>query len=333
MFFAKATYAELRQGYTNRNGFIFTTLTDPANVHDAIVVHVLQSAGCITPQLPHSSRSFAEHLALIQSEGLEKAIVISDEIGWLSQCPSLQFLWVIPSDSAADGFDFSPLYHMPCVKWLRCQTAYGIAGKLHGEIDYGKVPGLRCLYVSHTKYEYGFANAQDLQSLNLCAYQGNDLADVIGGESLDWLSLTQGKIHSLNGLHKAKSLKSLSLCYQRNLTDISALVNVKSTLFQLCLDQCSHITDFSALSALSALEYLELQGNSILPNLSFLCNMPNLKVLNLGMDVADGDLRLCMNVPYVTCKNRRHFNLRDAELPKRLCSVQDDHGVELWRRC
>ena len=61
--------------------------------------------------------------------------------------------------------------------------------------------------------------------------------------------------------------------------------------------------------------------------------MPNLKVLNLGMDVADGDLRLCMNVPYVTCKNRRHFNLRDAELPKRLCSVQDDHGVELWRRC
>lgn len=105
MFFTKATYAELRQGYTNRNGFIFTTLTDPANVHDAIVVHVLQSAGCITPQLPHSSRSFAEHLALIQSEGLEKAIVISDEIGWLSQCPSLQFLWVIPSDSAADGFD------------------------------------------------------------------------------------------------------------------------------------------------------------------------------------------------------------------------------------
>ena len=49
MFFAKATYAKLRQGYTNRNGFIFTALTDPANVHDAIVVHVLQSAGCITP--------------------------------------------------------------------------------------------------------------------------------------------------------------------------------------------------------------------------------------------------------------------------------------------
>lgn len=48
---------------------------------------------------------------------------------------------------------------------------------------------------------------QDLQSLNLCAYQGNDLADVIGGESLDWLSLTQGKIHSLNGLHKAKILE------------------------------------------------------------------------------------------------------------------------------
>ena len=77
MLFTKATYAELRQGYTNRNGFIFTALTDPANVHDAIVVHVPQSAGCITPQLPHSSRSFAEHLALIQSEGLEKAIVIS----------------------------------------------------------------------------------------------------------------------------------------------------------------------------------------------------------------------------------------------------------------
>ena len=61
MFFTKATYAELRQGYTNRNGFIFTALTDPTNVHDAIVVHAPQSAGCITPQLPHSSRSFAEN--------------------------------------------------------------------------------------------------------------------------------------------------------------------------------------------------------------------------------------------------------------------------------
>jgi len=49
MFFAKAIYAELRQGYTNRNGFIFTALTDPANVHDTIVVHVPQSADCITP--------------------------------------------------------------------------------------------------------------------------------------------------------------------------------------------------------------------------------------------------------------------------------------------
>ena len=55
--------------------------------------------------------------------------------------------------------------------------------------------------------------------------------------------------------------------------------------------------------------------------------MPNLKVLNLGMDVADGDLRLCMNVPYVTCKNRRHFNLRDAELPKRHCFVLVVFGV------
>ena len=42
---------------------------------------------------------------------------------------------------------------------------------------------------------------------------------------------------------------------------------------------------------------------------------------------AIGDLHLSLR------SNKPMEIFGDAELPKRICSAQDDHGVELWRRC
>ncbi len=333
MFFEKASRENILNGFTDRDGFIFTSLTAPTNVHDAIVIHVPQTANCLSPKFPHSSKSLDEHLSLIQSQNLEKAIVICEGIEWLPQCASLRFLWIIPALTAPSGFDFSPLYQMACVKWLRCQTIYGMREERHGDIDYALVPGLRCLYVMQTKHELNFNKTCGLQSLSLSNYKEADLSCAFCSEELDWISLSNCKIASLDGLSNAKNLKSISLSHNRCLADISALSSVKGTLFQLCIENCSRITDFSALATLSKLEYLELQGNNTLPSLEFLRNMPNLKVLNLSMNVADGNLSLCMQIPYATCKNRKHFNPKDADLPKQLPTVRDDHGIALWRRC
>lgn len=43
------------------------------------------------------------------------------------------------------------------------------------------------------------------------------------------------------------------------------------------------------------------------------------------MNVEDGDLSKCLNVPYVNCKNRKHYNLKNKDLPK----YHDGKGFEL----
>ena len=69
-----------------------------------------------------------------------------------------------------------------------------------------------------------------------------------------------------------------------------------------------------------------------MPNLKFLETMPKLKTLILNMMVADGDLSLCLNLSYVYLqKNRKHYNLKDSDLPKGKF-VRGNENIELWRR-
>ena len=34
------------------------------------------------------------------------------------------------------------------------------------------------------------------------------------------------------------------------------------------------------------------------------------------MNVTDGDLTSCKNIPYVYCKDKKHYNLKNDDLPK-----------------
>lgn len=333
MVFNVASLEDLMRGFSCVDGFIFASLVEPTNIHDAIVVHIPWDAVAWSPRYPLSSRSVQEYVEFINLHEIRKAIVIAENIDFLMQCPTLELLWIIPADSAPDHFDFSPLYQMPCVKWLRCETAYGLREEKHGEVDYSQIHGLRCICVSEPKHELHFNEIQGLQSLRLTNFRGHDLSEAFCSTEIDWLTLQECKIESLEGLSKTKGLKAISLSYMRNLRDISALSTAGDSLFQLCIDHCPRISDFSVLSSLPKLEFLELSGNNSLPSLAFLRSMPDLKVLNFSMDVVDGDLDLCKNIPYATCKNRKHFNQKDAALPKQLCTTLDTRGVPLWRRC
>lgn len=44
--------------------------------------------------------------------------------------------------------------------------------------------------------------------------------------------------------------------------------------------------------------------------------MPRLKTFTFSMNVQDGDLRPCLNLSYASCQNKKHYNLKDAQLPK-----------------
>ena len=118
----------------------------------------------------------------------------------------------------------------------------------------------------------------------------------------------------------------------RTLQDISSLSSVRESLRALRIENCPQITDFSVLKKLINLEHLELSGNNTLPSLDFLSMLPKLKTFLFSMNVADGDITPCLSLSYVYMeRGRRHYNLKDRDLPKNQY-VRGNENIEPWRR-
>ena len=168
----------------------------------------------------------------------------------------------------------------------------------------------------------GHNNVSAIKSLRYLAFEGvgsalKTLVGAFSGEFLNKLIINGASIGSLEGIQQAPKLSSLSLFYNRRLSDISDLTCLKETLTELDIEGCGKIKDFSALGQLKRLEHLRLVGSNVLPDLSFLQNMPQLQSLVLYMNIADGDLSCCLSIPYVNIKNRRHYNFRNEDFAKR----------------
>lgn len=296
--------------------FFFHTMDDITQ-RDAIVVHNPQAAISAGPVVLRSKKSLDEHIRYIQENKIKKALVIAEDIRFLRQCPSLEYLWIIPAFSARN-FDYSPLYDLPCVKWLQCETIYGIHEDQIAHVDYSRIHGLRRLSVAEIKGHHQLCSVSGLQRLSLWSGQPgtSTLVGAFDGAALETLTLGESSLLSLDGIEQACQLQGLRLFYNRKLSDISALRALKESLIWLEIDSCGKITDFSALSELHNLEVLSLRGSNTLPDISFLQNMPKLTTLYLRMNVADGDLQMCTKIPYVAIKNRKHYSHKDSDFSK-----------------
>ena len=269
-----------------------------------------------SPILARSQKTLEEHIQYIQENQFEKAYVVADDIAFLRQCPTITSLKIIPAYSAAK-FDYSPLYDMPNLKELNCQTVYGHKDALKADVDYSHFSSLQCVYASGAK---GHRNLESVKGMrHLYLGQGQPASKALTGfdfSELEKLDLCQSPIRSLNGIDQAACIQKLSLSYCRSLEDVAALASVGETLTSLEIESCGKIKDFSWLYHLPNLENLVLFGSNTLPNLDFLESMPNLKSFRFTMNALDGDLGLCQNIPYVYCKNRKHYNLKNEDLPK-----------------
>ena len=269
-----------------------------------------------SPVLARSQKTLEEHIQYIQENQFEKVYIVADDIAFLRQCPTITSLKIIPAYSAAK-FDYSPLYDMPNLKELNCQTVYGHKDALKADIDYSHFPSLQCVYASGAK---GHRNLESVKGLrHLYLGQGQPASKALIGfdfSELEKLDLCQSPIRSLNGIDQAACIQKLSLSYCRSLEDVAALASIGKTLTSLEIESCGKIKDFSWLYHLPNLENLVLFGSNTLPNLDFLESMPNLKSFRFTMNALDGDLGLCQNIPYVYCKNRKHYNLKNEDLPK-----------------
>lgn len=211
--------------YILRDGFVFTAVTHPGNIYDAIVIKYPQDVQCFSPRMKGSIRSLKEQIDFINTYKFEKAMIIAENIDFITECPTLKYLWIVPADSAEDGFDYSPLYKMPQIKSLHASTVYGFREEFSTSIDCASISGLEKIHVINSGYK-NFCTVSTLKSLGLSNYKKTDLSKAFTSTILDTLTVIQCKIKTLEGIQKSP-IQCLYLWYNRSLKDISALREVK----------------------------------------------------------------------------------------------------------
>lgn len=287
-----------------------------------------------TLQIIANDKTEDEYRAYIQKNSIERAEIVMPNLKVLEGCPSLKYLRIFPSHDAPENFDFSQLYDHPEICHLHCNNHYGDRKQYMSTFDYSKVNGLTSLSVCVNKGTLNYNRIDSLKSLNVGAFQGEnrDLTDLFCSKELDTLRLIQCKNHSLNGIDTSSEIQCLYLEHNRLLDDISGLKKISSSLRLLRIQNCPKIKDFSILQTLENLELLQICGSNALPNIDFLKSMKNLKTFIFDVNVLNGDISPCLSLSYATLgQNRKHYNLKDAQLPKGKY-VRGNEDIEVWRR-
>lgn len=296
----------LNNKYVLRDGFAFTSLKNH-NIFDALIIRETLSASCVYEAYSVGSRTIDECIELINSYSLENVIIIANDLSVLKQCPSIKHFVFYLNSKNHKMPKMSDLSLMPGIRQFRV----------------GGYDGVDELYTGGTS-PFAFQKLKTLKRLNM---QGTDekssdkqtsiktIEDFDLPELLK-LDMVKCNIKSLSGIENCPKLQWLSLSNMRSLTDISALLFLAPTLRALYIEGCPKLFDFTVVSALRNLEYLELTGKNELPNLDFIKELPKLKFLKLSMTVLDGDVSCLQSIQYVDAVCKKHYNLRSRDLPK-----------------
>ena len=202
-------------------------------------------------------------------------------------------------------------------------------------IDFSQIIGLESLKLNINRGTLNFESIDSLRSLSIGDYEGEqrDLSTLFIGTELDTLRIIDSKIISLKGIERAVKMQYLDLTHNKYLEDISSLAKIKHSLKSLNIFNCAKINDFSVLYELENLEKLEIWGNNTIPSIDFVKYMPNLKTLFLEVNIADGDITPCLRLQSAKLmKNRKHYNLKDKDLPKSENVIFGNESIERWRR-
>ena len=309
-------FSYIHNACVNRDGFIFY-LGDTPSVYDQLIMRNPVDTKLWSPRPDTSSRTLEEHIQLVNKYQLEKVIVICNDLSFILRCPSIKQLTVYPSDDAGGNFDYAPLYQMPNLRDVSLTMSCGRSEDHWYSIDYTKFNRLVSINACGKGHD-GYESVPTLETLRLSNNKKHiNLENISCSPILKNLQLIQCNTQTLDGIGSYPKLETIELYYNRSLQDISALTETANSLKGLYIEACPKIKDFSALNSLINLEHLQLYGNNSLPNLDFLQNMQKLKTFTFTMNVEDGDLSCCLTLPYASCKNRRHYNLKDSQLPKR----------------
>lgn len=305
---------------------MFVPVTFPYNVPDALLIEDLK----IQQLIEYCNK---KQIKKVFIQGIK-------DFEFIKTCKSIQHIAIelqIPFKTYSElksskiVYDLNCLQDLPHLKSVDIREDERYKLSVKALLDLRKIKKLE-EFCGDYKFANGLSEAIQLKTLRLNKFKKPDLLELKKLSLLDTAYLSFSGLESLKGVQNFPRLQCLYLSYNRKLHDISDLCHVKKSLRALRIENCPYIQDFSVLYELENLELLELTGNNNLPSLSFIKKMTKLKTLIFSMYICDGDLSLCRNLSYVySDKNRKHYNMRDSELPK-VAYYRGNENIELWRR-
>ena len=292
--------------YIVRDGFVFTTLTHD-NVFDALVVKKYNEDILLEDGNLVKARSISECVELINQLDLKSAVFIVNDSSVLKQCPMLEHFTLYPDQDDSAGLKYHLSMNVPGIR----------------QFSADKKSGIDEIYIG-VKSPLYFQRLKTLKHLNLWGFdeKTNDTKRSVRSiedfelPNLRKLSIQQCRLSSLKGIQGCPRLQWLDLSYMRSLEDISDLSGIAPSIRALFFENCPSITDFSVISQLKELEYLDLMGKNQLLSLDFIKELPKLKYLRMNMTVLDGDISCLKNIQYTDVVCKRHYNLKSKDLPK-----------------
>ena len=210
-------------------------------------------------------------------------------------------------------FDISVLNELHRLVFL------GFADDRKTIIDLSNFPNLTTLACDFSRRLLSLEACERLQNLTLTGFKPRDktLNEIPPLSSLNRLALFVTNITSLVGIGQFPVLEELALYKARQLSDISALREVRATLKNLEFDSCKQIGNYEALSEVTALKKLIIVNSGPIQSLSFVKTLEGLEFLSfVGTSVIDGDLSPLIGLNYVGFENKRHYSHTSEELTR-----------------
>lgn len=212
--------------------------------------------------------------------------------------------------------------------------ALSIGGKSKQEIDFSVIRHLESLSITGN---FIFRNLHELSlsSLAVAETKTFPFEEINSGlrslylrhVNMDWnqidhfhelsnLELVQLPIQDLLGMKKLPSLMKCVIAYCSKLKDFRGLRFCR-LLQDLELDHVKGVS-VEDLSDLPNIRKLILSSVGTLPSIKFIDSLPTLKFLSfVGTNILDGDLTPCLRLDYAGTLNKRHYNLKSDQLPRK----------------
>lgn len=196
---------------------------------------------------------------------------------------------------------------------------------------------------SGSKIDWDIINKiTSLQHLYLYEAKGFCLDKIPNLTNLKEINVRLTDIHNFDGIERYQDLESIVLFYAKKFDSIKGVSKLPK-LKQVFMSNLPKLMDVSEFGQCKNLEILELEtlknadcstlaSNSIVrlsmnkckevESLRFINNMITLKELVfLDTNVVDGDITPCMKLDWVGTMDKRHYNIKSKDLPKKKITI------------